>query len=248
MSSFGIAGRAPTAAGQTHVAGSEIPHAAADRQPNTGGSTPSHLAANRRPDAGGAPRPDTGGAPRPDMGGSGIPRAGSATATVEALYRKHHAFVFGLALRYGRGRKAWAEDVLQDVFVDLLRALPALHDTDALEGWLYRATTHRCFKRLRRERFLGLPAVRWLLGAPGEEAAHPEVAALARHDLSRAFEAVNDLPPKERVAFFMFHLDGKSQDEIGEVLGHKKSYVCKLIQRATDHLRALGWEVPDGAP
>lgn len=200
MASFGIAGRAPPAAGETHVSG------------------------------------------------EGAPRAGDAAATVEALYRKHHAFVFGLALRYARGRTAWAEDVLQDVFVDLLRALPTLSDTDALEGWLYRATTHRCFKRLRRERFLALPAVRWLLGAPHEEPVHPEVAAVARHDLRRAFEVVGELPPKERVAFFMFHLDGRSLDEIGEVLGHKKSYVCKLIQRATDHLRALGWEVPDAAP
>lgn len=176
------------------------------------------------------------------------PGAAGTTAAVEALYRKHHAFVFGLALRYGRGRKAWAEDVLQDVFVDLLRALPSLHDTDALEGWLYRATTHRCFKRLRRERFLALPPVRWLLGAPHEEPVHPEAAAVARHDLRRAFEVVSALPPKERIAFCMFHVDGKSQDEIGEVLGHKKSYVCKLIQRTTDRLRELGWEVPDAPP
>ncbi len=185
----------------------------------------------------------------PALGPAAIarPRRGEP-GVVEALYRRHHRFVLGLALRYGRGRKAWAEDVAQDVFVDLLRALPGLDDLDALEGWLYRATIHRCLKRLRRERFLALPAVRWLLGAPHEEPVHPEVAAVARHDLQRAFEALSALPPKERVAFTMFHLDGKSQDEIGSVLGHGKSYVCKLIQRATEHLRALGWEVPDAAP
>src|SRR5262249_52551859 len=81
-----------------------------------------------------------------------------------------------------------------------------------------------------------------------EEPVHPELAAAARHDLQRAFAALDALPPKERVAFSMFHLDGKSQDEIGEVLGHGKSYVCKLIQRATERLRGLGWEVPDAAP
>jgi len=167
---------------------------------------------------------------------------------VEALYRKHHAFVFGLAMRYGRGRRSWAEDVVQDVFVDLLRSLPSLDKLDELEGWLYRATIHRAWKRLRRERFLSLPAVRWLLGARHEDPVDPEPAAAARHDLTRAFDALSALPTKERLAFTMFHLDGRSQDEIGEVLGHKKSYVCKLIQRATEHLRALGWEVPDAAP
>ena len=132
--------------------------------------------------------------------------------------------------------------------VDLLRALPSLDALGSLEGWLYRATIHRCWKRLRRERFLSLPAVRWLIGGAQEEPVHPEPAAAARHDLTRAFDALEALPPKERIAFTMFHLDGKSQDEIGCVLGHKKSYVCKLIQRATEHLRARGWEVPDAAP
>lgn len=168
-----------------------------------------------------------------------------AATQVEALYLRHHRFVFGLALSYARGRRAWAEDVTHDVFIDLLKALPSLSDLHALEGWLYRATIHRSLKRLRRERFLSLPAVRWLLGERDEEPVHPESAAAARHDLERALLALEDLPPKERVAFMMFHLDGKSQDEIGTVLGHKKSYVCKLIQRATDRLRALGWEVPD---
>jgi len=187
---------------------------------------------------------------QPSAGPEGAPRALSeqeAAALVERIYRKHHELVFRLALRYGRGRTAWADDVMQDVFVDLMRALPSLRDLDAMEGWLYRATTHRCLKRLRRERFLALPAVRWILGAPHEEPVHPEVAAIARHDLRRALEAMDSLPPKERVAFSMFHLDGKSQDEIGEVLGHRKSYVCKLIKQATAMLRALGWEVPDGS-
>lgn len=199
------------------------------------------------PAAGSPAEPAVGpppGAPARAASRSGEPGA----AQVEALYRRHHGFVLALALRYGRGRKAWAEDVVQDVFIDLMRALPGLTDLDALEGWLYRAAIHRCLKRLRRERFLALPAVRWLLGAPHEEPVHPEVAAVARHDLQRAFEALDELPPKERVAFTMFHLDGRSQDEIGEVMGHGKSYVCKLIQRATARLRALGWEVPDAGP
>src|SRR5262249_43959207 len=50
------------------------------------------------------------------------PRAAFA-AEAEALYRRHHRLVFRVALRYGGGNTAWAEDVTQDVFVDLLKAL-----------------------------------------------------------------------------------------------------------------------------
>ena len=75
-------------------------------------------------------------------------------AAVERAYRRHHALVFRLALRYGRGSRAWAEDLTQEVFVDLLHAIEDLDDLDALEGWLYRATSFRCLKRLRRERLM----------------------------------------------------------------------------------------------
>ncbi|WP_437801518.1 RNA polymerase sigma factor [Sorangium sp. So ce693] len=183
------------------------------------------------------------------MSSSGLPASGvrissAAALDAEALYRRHHHLVYRLALRYGRGNVAWAEDVTQDVFLDLMKALATLTDRDNLEGWLYRATSNRCLNRLRRDRFLDLAPIRWLLG---QDEADPrpmlEEVAIARDDLRRAFEALGKLPPKEQIAFSMFYLDGKEQEEIGSVLGHSKSYVCKLIQKAVARLREAGWEV-----
>jgi len=165
---------------------------------------------------------------------------------VEAAYRQHHRLVYRLALRYGRGDAAWAEDVAHDVFIDLHKALPTLAEVSGLEGWLYRAATNRCLNRLRRERFLALPPVRWLLGDRQAEPRQPEALAMAREDLRRAFEALEALPVKERVAFSMYYLDEREQEEIGRVLGHSKGYVCKLIQRAVGRLREAGWEVDHG--
>lgn len=133
---------------------------------------------------------------------------------------------------------------MQDVFLDLMKALPTLDDHEHLEGWLYRATTHRCFCRLRREKFRMLAPIRWLFGLEQIEPTSPDVLAMARQDLQRAAHALAELPPKEQIAFSMYYLDGKEQEEIGEVLGHSKGYVCKLIQRAVDKLRGQGWEVP----
>ncbi len=160
------------------------------------------------------------------------------------LYRAHRGFVYRLALRYGKGNATWAEDIVQDVFLDLMKALPTLDDHDHLEGWLYRATTHRCFCRLRREKFRMLAPIRWLLGEPRVDATTPDILAMAREDLRRAANALAELPAKEQIAFCMYYLDGKEQEEIGEILGHSKGYVCKLIQRAVDKLGQAGWEVP----
>lgn len=186
------------------------------------------------------PRPRAAGEPR-TIAATALPEA--RAAAVDAVYRRHHRLVYRLALRYGKGSVAWAEDVTQDVFIDLYKALPGLDDLDDLEGWLYRATTNRCLNRLRRERFLGLAPVRWLLGERLPEPRPPDALAIARDDLRRAFEALDTLPAKERVAFSMYYLDDRDQEEIAKVLGHSKGYVCKLIQRAVARLSASGWEM-----
>lgn len=81
---------------------------------------------------------------------------------VSAAYRRHWCLVYHLALRYGGGRVAFAEDVTQEVFIQLLRHADALRALEQLEGWLYRVTTRRCLTKLRNERVAGLLNLQWL--------------------------------------------------------------------------------------
>ncbi len=171
--------------------------------------------------------------------------AGAKAARVASLYRQHRDHVYRLALRYGRGDRTWAEDVTQDVFVSLCKVIDRLEDDDALKGWFYRVATNRCLSRLRRESVANAPAVRWLLGRSAQVPEDPEAQATERRDLRRVDEVLSTLPPKQRIAFCMYRLDGKEQAEIGEILGFSKSYVCKLIKRAEAKIRNAGWEVGD---
>lgn len=157
---------------------------------------------------------------------------------VRALYRRHRDDVYRLALRYGRGEPAWAEDVVQDVFVKLCHKVDELDDDDDLGGWFYRVTHNCCLSRLRRQAVAESPAVRWLLGR--RSVSDDDRRAEHRTGLTEVFAFVDALAPKQRLAFCMYHLDGMEQAEIGEVLGVSKSYVCKLIKRATAAIEA--WE------
>src|SRR5687768_17082387 len=139
---------------------------------------------------------------------------------VDALYRRHHALVYRLALRYGRGDAAWAEDVTQEVFVALFDVLARHDERDGLEPWFYRVTTNRCLNRLRRERVRQAAPVRWLLGEKSTRPVDPERLAAAREGLGQAWVVLDELAPKERVAFCMYYLDGKRLTEIGELIGH----------------------------
>lgn len=155
---------------------------------------------------------------------------------LDRLYRRHHRAVFHLALRYGLDDEAWAEDVVHDVFVALLDRLPSLDDREQLDGWLYRVTTNRCLRKLRRERFLLHDVVRRLWAVGPTEGPSVEGRVFARHDLERARQVLGELAPRERVVVCMVHLDGKSQREVCEVLGLSKGYVSKLLARGTARL------------
>lgn len=174
------------------------------------------------------------------------PSAVSRTGRVELLYVEHRDFVYRLALRYGGGSHAWAEDVTQEVFLRLFDVVDGLGDHEAMQPWFYRVTTNRCLNRLRGERLRSSAPVRWLLGRRNEDGRSPERVVAAREGLEQAAAVLASLPPKERVAFSMHVLDGKKQSEISEVLGHSKGYVSKLISKAEARIRAAGWEVPHG--
>ncbi len=172
---------------------------------------------------------------------TGDPPTASSAERVERLFARHHRDVYRWALRYTAGDGALAEDVVQEVFIALLGHVDRLADDDDLARWLYRVTANRCLSILRRRqvRQAFLRALR--LAPPPRTELEPRLAA--RETLARVFETMNALPPTERVAFTMLHVDGLRQTDIANALGFSKGYVSKLIQRATDRIRALGYEV-----
>jgi RNA polymerase sigma-70 factor (ECF subfamily) len=132
------------------------------------------------------------------------------------------------------------------VFVDLFDVIDRLADTDDLGRWLYRVTTNRCLNKLKRQQWWERPLVRFVLRSTSPAAAlDPEAVTIARGDLRNAFDAVNQLAPKERVVFYMRHVDGFDQSAIARTLGFSKGYVSKLLKRAQHALERQGWEVGD---
>ncbi len=151
---------------------------------------------------------------------------------VAAAYREHGASVFRVALRFGRGNRAWAEDLTHEVFIALQEDWDAVVDPQRVWGWLYRATTRRCLNRLRRERLFERPWIRWLAAGWRAPSPDPERVTLGRETLDAVFAEVADLPDKQRVVFCMRHFDDKKLSEIAEVVGHSEGYISKLLARA----------------
>jgi len=135
---------------------------------------------------------------------------GRDPAVLEWLYRRHAPAVFGF-VRHLVGDQAAAEDVVQDVFLQVWRTLHTYDpDRGPVRAWLMSMARSHALDHLRRR---ALEArVRPFSGDAGASGA--EEAGSDRH-LTRAAvrEAVRALPPGQRRAIHAVYFAGLSQVE-----------------------------------
>jgi RNA polymerase sigma factor (sigma-70 family) len=67
-----------------------------------------------------------------------------------ALLDRYKNLIYSIPLRYGTPHQD-AADIFQAVCLDLFNELPRLRDAEALQGWLIRVTTHKCYHWKRRQ-------------------------------------------------------------------------------------------------
>jgi RNA polymerase sigma-70 factor (ECF subfamily) len=147
----------------------------------------------------------------------------------DALIARHQSMVFSIAFHFLQDRSA-AEELAQDVFLQLYRHLDSLQSADHVMFWLRRVTAHRCIDRGRRRHF----KMRALDGIP--EPAAPAVTMDPL--LTRRLRAlVRDLPEHARIAVVLRYQEELTPDEIARVLGRPVATVKSQLQRALKTLR-----------
>ena len=171
-----------------------------------------------------------------------LARAGDDTA-FRRLVERHSRAVFQLAFRM-TGSEPDAEDVVQDTFLKAYRELKRFEARSSFRTWLHRIAVNCSYDLLRkRPRQQAEP-----LDAEGDDGAPVimlEADALSRPDRMafsgevqrRVGAAMNELSPAERTAFVLRHLEGRSIDEIGSLLGLQVSATKHSIFRAVQKMR-----------
>jgi len=171
-------------------------------------------------------------------------REGDVTA-FEDLYRRHSGKLFNVAFRM-TGSAADAEDVLQDVFLQVHGRLDSYRGEAALGTWLYRMMVNACLDHLRSRQHRQQAATDFLADVEGfDPPAHPSWQpdrALDRMDLEAA---INQLPPSYRVAFVLHDVEGHEHHEVAEMLGIATGSSKSLLHKARLRLRAILRGAPD---
>lgn len=153
----------------------------------------------------------------------------------DALFVEHEKAVFSIALRF-MGRRPDAQDLTQDVFMQLHAALPQIVDERHLRHWLLRTVTHRCLDRIRNDRRRPQLVPIDTLDADSEPAA-PETDAdpMAR---SRLRQLLLDLSPEARAVMLLRYQEDLDPPEIATLLGMPVNTVKSHLRRSLEWLRA----------
>src|SRR5262245_31694847 len=118
----------------------------------------------------------------------------------DELYRRHVDAV-DRQLRRLCGPDPDQEDLVQTVFLDAFRALPAFRGEAAFSTWLYRIVVHAAYEHLRRRRRRTRPIAPEDLDLPVCPA--PEEETRRRETAARLVGLLDRIKPKKRIAFVL---------------------------------------------
>ena len=154
-----------------------------------------------------------------------------------AVVDGHSSMVYSVALRLV-GDSGLAEEVAQDVFLELHRWLPRLESEDHIRHWLRRVATHRATDAFRRRR------VRPEGQSEEWDASHdvPATGPSQRQGPMRtAMERMLlSLPEAQRTALVLRYGEDLSPEEIAGITGQPVPTVKSHLQRGLQLLRRKG--------
>jgi RNA polymerase sigma factor (sigma-70 family) len=139
-----------------------------------------------------------------------------------------------------------AEDILQEVFVELVEAYRLLKPIEQVSGWLFRVAKNRIIDRFRGRRIESLSQAQYgedddaavsledLLPSPD---AGPEAAYVRSVLLDESDEALEEMPPEQRFVFIAHEWEGQSFKELAEETGVSMNTLLSRKRYAVLHLR-----------
>jgi RNA polymerase sigma-70 factor (ECF subfamily) len=156
----------------------------------------------------------------------------------EQLYERHNRRVFSLCLRMTQNSSE-AEDLAQEVFIQLFRKIGSFRGESAFTTWLHRLTVNQVLMHFRKRQVKseqttddGETPVQIVTGTanPGSM---PVVDRIALD------KAIGQLPPGYKTVFIMHDVEGHEHEEIARILGCSVGTSKSQLHKARMKLRGL---------
>jgi len=146
------------------------------------------------------------------------------------IVRQHQRMVFSVVWNFFSDRSL-AEDIAQDVFLQLFQSLRAIESDSHLLFWLRRVAIRKCIDHHRwRSKRRPVSLDDWI--EEGETVEGPDVLAL-----DKVRTLVTALPAKFRAVVVLRYLEDQTPDEMAETLGWPLNTVKSRLHRALKMLK-----------
>jgi RNA polymerase sigma-70 factor, ECF subfamily len=169
----------------------------------------------------------------------------------ERLYRQHSARVYALCMRMLRNPDE-AEDSMQEVFLHVFRKIQGFRGASAFSTWLHRVTINTVLMRLRRSRmarteFVENTEINQETGMVRRELGAPDLHVEGYVDRVAIENAIQQLPPRCKMMFVLYDIQGYAHREIANLLGCSVGNAKSQLHKARVRLRQLLLRDANGA-
>jgi RNA polymerase sigma factor (sigma-70 family) len=137
-----------------------------------------------------------------------------------------------------------AEDIAQEVFIDVYEKLDKFRGDSQLSTWIYRITVNRCLdfeQKKKRQKNGGL--LKQIFSERAEDEPvnfnHPGVVLDNKEKATALFKALKKLPENQRIAFTLHKIEGLPYQEIAEIMQTSLYAVESLMVRAKSGLKKM---------
>ena len=172
--------------------------------------------------------------------------AGGDSNAARVLMDRHVHRILRLA-KSMLGETGDAEEVTQEAMLRLWKVAPQWKPGKAkVSTWLWRVASNLCIDRLRAQSTISIDSI----DEPEDGLPSVDEKLLSNDRAAALSQALEKLPPRQRAAVALRHLEGLSNKEIAELLGTSIDAVESLIARGILALKSqllgrkgdLGWE------
>ncbi|MCX6306782.1 MAG: RNA polymerase sigma factor [Bacteroidetes bacterium] len=172
-------------------------------------------------------------------------RAGDEQAFRE-LVNQYRDRVFNTALGLLQHHEN-AEDITQEVFVEVFRSIARFRGDCSLSTWIYRITVQKALEHIRKSMRMKRSGVIFSLFGREDQVNvstdtpfyHPGIQLENKERSAILFKSIALLPVNQRTAFILHKVEGLSHTEIAEIMTVSVSSVESLMVRALRKLREL---------
>src|SRR5580692_7183720 len=161
----------------------------------------------------------------------------------ERIYQLHSRKVYNLCLRM-TGDRTEAEDLTQDVFLQLLRKIVTFRGESAFSTWLHRMAVNIVLMRFRKKPIADA-SLDTITNSAEESNALPKEFGQPDLQLNGVIDrialqaAINELPIGYKTMFILHDIQGYNHDEIAEMFGCSAGNSKSQVHKARLRLREL---------